>query len=54
MINNYIYMWSFAEAPQQYKNLSTHGGDEDWVVYIPNNVSYPPLGMIMMMFILVV
>jgi len=27
-------VWRWADAPQQYKNLSEHGGDENWVVWI--------------------
>lgn len=30
-----ISVWEFDKAPQEYKNLSQNGGDEDWVVLIP-------------------
>ena len=28
-------VWPFQEAPPALQALSTHGGDEDWVVYVP-------------------
>lgn len=27
-----IKIWRFKDAPEIYRNLSTNGGDEDWVV----------------------
>lgn len=30
-----ICMWRFHDAPHQLRGLSEHGGDEDWVAYIP-------------------
>ena len=30
-----IRVWPFGDAPEEYQALSTHGGDEDWVVVIP-------------------
>lgn len=32
---NAIVIWRFHDAPQQLRDLSGHGGDEDWVAYIP-------------------
>lgn len=32
-----ILCWKWDHAPDKYKNLSTHGGDEDWVFLIPPN-----------------
>lgn len=28
-------IWVFSDAPQRLQDLSTNGGDEDWLVYIP-------------------
>lgn len=30
-----IRVWKFEDAPKEYKDLSTNGGDEDWVVFVP-------------------
>lgn len=30
-----ILVWRFEDAPMKYKILSNHGGDEDWVAFIP-------------------
>lgn len=30
-----ILVWEFKDAPETYKNLSTSGGDEDWVAFVP-------------------
>ena len=30
-----LEIWPFAQAPPAYQALSTHGGDEDWVLYCP-------------------
>lgn len=32
---NCIKIWRFEHAPEKYQQLSTHGGDEDLVVYVP-------------------
>ena len=32
---NAIMVWPYHEAPQELRDLSTHGGDEDWVALIP-------------------
>jgi hypothetical protein len=36
----HIKVWEFESAPQKYKSLSTSGGDEDWVVLIPKELTY--------------
>jgi hypothetical protein len=36
-MENAILIWNWELAPQEYKDLSTNGGDEDWVVFINNN-----------------
>ena len=28
-------IWAWRDAPAEYRALSTHGGDEDWVLHIP-------------------
>ena len=30
-----IRMWRFEDAPDEFCEMSGHGGDEDWVVHIP-------------------
>lgn len=30
-----IKVWPFYSAPEEYQKLSSHGGDEDWVAFIP-------------------
>lgn len=30
-----ICIWPFYAAPIEFRQLSTHGGDEDWIIYIP-------------------
>lgn len=30
-----ILVWPYDEAPEQLRNLSPHGGDEDWVAHVP-------------------
>lgn len=32
---NCLMIWEFGNAPQEYKDLSRHGGDEDWIMYCP-------------------
>lgn len=29
-------VWPFHDAPQVYKDLSPHGGDEDWIAFVPD------------------
>ena len=31
----HIIVWAWRDAPQYLKDLSTYGGDEDWVVEVP-------------------
>ena len=35
---DYIKVYRFADAPQELKNLSTSGGDEDWVAVVPLDI----------------
>lgn len=30
-----IKVWRFDDAPQKYRDLSNHGGDEDWLAFVP-------------------
>ena len=36
-----IYLWRFAEAPPAFRALSKHGGDEDYLAYVPQGVCPP-------------
>ncbi len=27
-----ILVWAWSDAPEEFRALSTHGGDEDWVI----------------------
>lgn len=36
-----ILVWPFHDAPEEFKMISPHGGDEDWVAYIPKGMSRP-------------
>ena len=36
-----ILVWSFYDAPGELRCLSNHGGDEDWVALVPENMSQP-------------
>jgi hypothetical protein len=33
-----ILVWEFKNAPQEYQDLSTNGGDEDWLVFVSNDI----------------
>jgi len=34
-----ILVWSFYDAPEEYRSLSPHGGDEDWLAFIPGKIA---------------
>jgi hypothetical protein len=34
-----IIVWPFYDAPDEYMRLSPHGGDEDWLAFIPDRLS---------------
>jgi hypothetical protein len=36
-------IWPFHNAPPEYRQFSNHGGDEDWVAFIPDGVDVYPL-----------
>jgi len=37
-MNSPIQVWRFDDAPEEYKKLSPHGGDEDWLALVPENL----------------
>lgn len=40
-----ILIWPFYDAPAAYRNLSPHGGDEDWVAFVPDSFGGAPMFM---------
>lgn len=38
-----ILVWPWCNAPEAYQLLSPHGGDEDWVAFVPNGVRRDPM-----------
>ena len=38
-----IRVWPFYEAPPEFRSLSEHGGDEDFVAFVPTELSPSPL-----------
>lgn len=34
-----IQIWRFKEAPEEFRTLSDHGGDEDWLALIPPHLA---------------
>jgi len=34
-----IMVWRFHDAPEQFRKLSTHGGDEDWLALVPKELA---------------
>ena len=36
-----IQFWHFREAPEMYRKLSTNGGDEDYLAFVPNTTDAP-------------
>ena len=34
-VDIFCKLWIFSDAPMVYKELSQHGGDEDWVIFAP-------------------
>jgi hypothetical protein len=41
MNDKQIKVWRFHDAPQEYQDLSPHGGDEDWLAVLPKGVEQP-------------
>lgn len=36
---NAVIVWPFYKAPEEYRKLSPHAGDEDWVAFVPESLS---------------
>lgn len=36
-----ILLWHFYDAPSEYRALSEHGGDEDYLAFVPHGVDVP-------------
>lgn len=36
--NRTISVWRWEDAPEEYRALSQHGGDEDWLVFVPKSL----------------
>jgi len=36
-----IIVWEWRNAPEVFRNLSRHGGDEDWVAFVPKGMWAP-------------
>lgn len=47
MPGNMIRVWLWDDAPITYQHLSIHGGDEEYVVFVPDNMvdKYHPFSM---------
>jgi len=39
-MNTPILVWKFYEAPKEFQALSKHGGDEDYLAYVPDGANY--------------
>jgi len=39
-----IVVWRFHDAPTEYQGLSDHGGDEDWLAFVPEALSEEWIG----------
>lgn len=39
-----IQVWRWEDAPEEYRALSTHGGDEDWVALVPKEMAAEYIG----------
>lgn len=38
-----IQVWRWQDAPQNFRALSRHGGDEDWLALIPKELADLPI-----------
>jgi hypothetical protein len=34
-----ILVWPFYDAPKEFRDLSPHGGDEDWLAFVPHAIA---------------
>lgn len=39
-----IKVWRFDDAPEEYRALSTNGGDEDWIAFVPASLAADWIG----------
>lgn len=39
IMDKVILVWRWQDAPKEYRELSPHGGDEDWVAFVPASLS---------------
>jgi hypothetical protein len=39
MNDTMIKVWRFEDAPKEYQELSTNGGDEDWIAFVPTEMN---------------
>ena len=39
-----IMVWRFHDAPNEFQALSDHGGDEDWLAFVPTTLGDPWIG----------
>jgi hypothetical protein len=46
MIHKAIIVWEFHNAPEEYQRLSGHGGDEDWLAFVPDSLKDAYIGWI--------
>lgn len=42
MADRAMLVWQFDDAPERFRALSPHGGDEDWVALIPPDYDCVP------------
>lgn len=42
-MNECICIWPWLDAPEEYRALSPHGGDEDYVAYVPEALRDEPI-----------
>jgi len=36
-----VEIWDFDSAPEEWRNLSRHGGDEDWIIHVLDEARAP-------------
>jgi hypothetical protein len=37
-VHEHVRIWQFSYAPLDFRELSQHGGDEDWLIHVPANM----------------
>ena len=40
-LDSNMHLWHFHDAPEEYRALSDHGGDEDYILFVPDNIDTP-------------